>query len=175
MTKNVPKVAFIGNSHMAYWPLEMYFPKWECLNYGMPGEGIDYIEAFDKDVSDCYAMVQFGTNDLYRLNYDNVEVYAERYVKAVQAIRSRKTLLFCIFPRNDYANSMAVNRFIVRLNEEIKQEVEQTDIVYLDIFDKLLADGHLNPEMTLDGIHLTGAGYRILANALRTFMQGEVL
>ena len=72
------KIAFIGNSHMAYWPLEMYFPKWECLNYGRPGEGLEYVESFDKDVSDCYAVIQFGTNDLYRLNNENMDAYVER-------------------------------------------------------------------------------------------------
>ncbi|WP_455673612.1 SGNH/GDSL hydrolase family protein [Phocaeicola sp.] len=170
-----PEVAFIGNSHIAYWPLEMYFPNWECKNYGIPGEGIDYVEAFDKDVSGCYAVVQFGTNDIYRLNNDNMDAYAERYVKAVRAIHAVKVLLFCIFPRNDYADSTAVNRFIARLNEKIKKKVELTDIVYLDVFDQLTLDGRLNPEMTIDDVHLTGAGYRVLANALRTFMKREML
>ena len=29
-----PKFAFVGNSHMAFWALNVYFPQWECLNYG---------------------------------------------------------------------------------------------------------------------------------------------
>ena len=35
-----PKFAFVGNSHMAFWALNVYFPQWECLNYGAPGEGL---------------------------------------------------------------------------------------------------------------------------------------
>ena len=31
-----PKFAFVGNSHMAFWALNVYFPQWECLNYGAP-------------------------------------------------------------------------------------------------------------------------------------------
>ena len=169
------KIAFIGNSHMAYWPLEMYFPKWECLNYGRPGEGLGYVGSFDKDVSDCYAVIQFGTNDLYRLNNENMDAYVERYVKAVRNIASRKTLLFCIFPRNDYDDSTAVNRFISTLNYKIKCKIERTDIVYLDVFGQLLSDGRLNPDMTVDDVHLTGAGYRVLAHAVRTFMAQELL
>ena len=41
-----PKFAFLGNSHMAFWALDVYFPSWECLNYGAPGEGLVYVESF---------------------------------------------------------------------------------------------------------------------------------
>lgn len=163
-----PKFAFIGNSHIAYWPLESYFPNWECRNYGVPGEGLEYVESFNKDVADCRVVLQFGTNDLYRLNNENTDDYAERYVKAVRAISSVRTFLFCIFPRNDYMDSMAVNHFIAGLNAKIKKRVaEETGIVYLDVFDRLLLNGRLNPEMTIDDLHLNGAGYRVLARALR--------
>lgn len=163
-----PKFAFIGNSHIAYWPLESYFPNWECRNYGVPGEGLEYVESFNRDVADCRVVFQFGTNDLYRLNNENTEDYAERYVKAVRAISSVRTYLFCIFPRNDYMDSTAVNHFIAGLNAKIKKRVaEETGIVYLDVFDRLLLNGRLNPEMTIDDLHLNGAGYRVLARALR--------
>lgn len=165
------KFAFIGNSHMAYWPLEMYFPQWECVNYGLPGEGLDYITSFSEDVSDCRAVIQFGTNDLYRLNYDNMQVYAHDYVDAVKAIRAVRKYLFCIFPRNDYDGSISVNRFIAALNTEIRNLLKNTDIVYLDVFDNLLSDdGCLNSELTIDGLHLNGAGYHILAECLRYYI-----
>ena len=61
------KISFIGDSHIAYWPFESYFPKWECYNYGVPGKGLDYVEMFHKDVSDSYVVVQLGTNDIYNL------------------------------------------------------------------------------------------------------------
>ena len=97
-----PKLAFVGNSHIAFWALNIYFPQWECLNYGVPGEGLAYVEAFDVDTSDCRVVIQFGSNDIYQLNDENVDGYVERYVKAVLAVPSRQTYLFCIFPRNDY-------------------------------------------------------------------------
>lgn len=169
------KVAFIGNSHIAYWPLEACFPEWDCRNFGRPGEGLAYVEAFVEDVGDCEAVVQFGSNDLYRLNEENLEAYADRYVEAVQAIRSQRTYLFCIFPRNDYAGgSTSVNRFIARLNAAIRRRVEDGGgIVYLDVFDRLLADGRLRPDMTVDDLHLNGAGYRVLAACLREAMMRQ--
>lgn len=166
--ENKPKFAFVGNSHMAFWALNVYFPQWECFNYGAPGGGLFYVESFDKDTSDCQVAIQFGTNDIYQLNEENMDDYVERYVKAVLAIPSLKTFLFCIFPRNDYDDySTAVNRFIRILNQKIQLKLAGTDIVYLDVFDQLLSDGRLNPEMTIDDLHLNGRGYSILSDTLK--------
>lgn len=162
------KFAFLGNSHMAFWALDIYFPQWECLNYGAPGEGLAYVESFAVDTSDCQVVVQFGTNDIYQLNDENIDEYVERYVKAVLAVPSLKTYLFCIFPRNDYDDySTAVNKFIQILNRKIHEKLQGTDIVYLDVFKRLLQDGRLNPELTLDDLHLNGKGYSILTEALK--------
>ena len=136
-----PKFAFVGNSHMAFWALNVYFPQWECLNYGAPGEGLAYVE---------------------------------RYVKAVLAVPKVKTYLFCIFPRNDYDDySTAVNKFIRMLNEKIVAKLTGTGVIYLDVFDQLLKNGRLNPELTIDDLHLNGKGYRILSTALKQAFNGQ--
>ena len=166
------KLAFVGNSHIAFWALNIYFPQWECLNYGVPGEGLANVEAFDVDTSDCQVVIQFGSNDIYQLNDENVDGYVERYVKAVLAVPSRQTYLFCIFPRNDYDDySTSVNKFICMLNQKIHRKLEGTDIIYLDVFDRLLQDGRLNPELTIDDLHLNGKGYSILSEALRRTLE----
>mgnify|MGYP001045506908 FL=1 len=163
-----PKFAFVGNSHMAFWAFDIYFPQWECLNYGAPGEGVAYVESFTVDTSDCQVIIQFGTNDIYRLNDENVDDYVERYVKAVLSVPSLKTYLFCIFPRNDYDDySTAVNQFIRMLNRKIYEKLQGTDIIYLDVFDRLLLDGRLNPDLTIDDLHLNVKGYSILAEAVK--------
>lgn len=79
----------------------------------LPVKRLAYVESFAVDTSDCQVVVQFGTNDIYQLNDENIDEYVERYVKAVLAVPSLKTYLFCIFPRNDYDDySTAVNKFI---------------------------------------------------------------
>ena len=39
----------------------------------------------------------------------------------------------------------------------------------IDVFDKLLLNDKLNPNLPIDDLHLNGAGYRILAHTLRVF------
>jgi len=41
--------------------------------------------------------------------------------------------------------------------------------VILDVFDKLLLNDKLNPNLPIDDLHLNGAGYRILVYTLRVF------
>ena len=84
------------------------------------------MESFAVDTSDCQVVVQFGTNDIYQLNDENIDEYVERYVKAVLAVPSLKTYLFCIFPRNDYDDySTAVNKFIQILNRKIHENCRE--------------------------------------------------
>ena len=70
--------------------------------------------------------------------------------------------------RNDYDDySTAVNKFIQILKRKIHEKLQGTDVVYLDVFNRLLQDGRLNPELTLDDLHLNGKGYSILTEALK--------
>ena len=94
-----PKFAFVGNSHMAFWALNVYFPQWECLNYGAPGEGLAYVESFHEDTSDCQVVIQFGSNDIYQLNEeceDNLE--AENSGKLFLRFLPEKRISFVFFP-----------------------------------------------------------------------------
>ena len=56
---------------------------------------------------------------------------------------------------------------IVEYKADCVVHIQGTDIVYLDVFNRLLQDGRLNPELTLDDLHLNGKGYSILTEALK--------
>ena len=125
-----------------------------------------------KEFADKHGIQKYYTDMEKMLNDENVDGYVERYVKAVLAVPSRQTYLFCIFPRNDYDDySTSVNKFICMLNQKIHRKLEGTDIIYLDVFDRLLQDGRLNPELTIDDLHLNGKGYSILSEALRRTLE----
>ena len=125
-----------------------------------------------KEFAEKHGIQKYYTDMEEMLNDENVDGYVERYVKAVLAVPSRQTYLFCIFPRNDYDDySTSVNKFICMLNQKIHRKLEGTDIIYLDVFDRLLQDGRLNPELTIDDLHLNGKGYSILSEALRRTLE----
>jgi lysophospholipase L1-like esterase len=60
-----------------------------------------------------------------------------------------------------------LDKIVEELNRKIHEKLQGTDIVYLDVFNRLLQDGRLNPELTLDDLHLNGKGYSILTEALK--------
>lgn len=39
-----PNLDFIGDSIIARWDIDEYFPTWQVSNYGVSGAGIDYTE-----------------------------------------------------------------------------------------------------------------------------------
>lgn len=161
------KLSFIGSSHIAYWVLDKYFADQDYTNYGLPGAGIGYIERFRLDVSDSVAVIMIGTNDLYDVNDANMDEYAERYVKAVAGIKTRATYLVSILPRNDYQDSVSLNRFIAKLNDCIRPKAEAVGIHYIDIFPLLLKDGRMDDSITFDELHLNAKGYTLLSEKVR--------
>lgn len=58
------------------------------------------------------------------------------------------------------------------LNQKIHARLEGTEIVCLDVFDRLLQHGRLNPGLTIDDLHLNGKGYSILSDALKKAVNG---
>ena len=48
---------------MAFWALDIYFPQWECLNYGAPGEGLAYVESFAVDTSDSVSYTHLRAHE----------------------------------------------------------------------------------------------------------------
>ena len=67
----------------------------------------------------------------------------------------------------EFCNRYGENENLEELNRKIHEKLQGTDIVYLDVFNRLLQDGRLNPELTLDDLHLNGKGYSILTEALK--------
>ena len=45
----------------------------------------------------------------------------------------------------------------------------KSHLLVIDVFDKLLLNDKLNPNLPIDDLHLNGAGYRILVYTLRVF------
>ena len=70
--------------------------------------------------------------------------------------------------KTDYFYDGGIKEECTLLNGKIREKIkEETNVVYLDVFDKLLLNDKLNPDLTIDDLHLNGAGYRILVYTLR--------
>lgn len=160
-------IDFIGDSLIARWDLPSYFPSRMVENYGKSGATIDYLEQYAGSFVGRTVVVEIGTNDSWQMAPQHVETYSRRYMEAVTGLGAKKVYLFSVLPR-DFKNDVPdTNRDILNFNAIIKQKVnDYPQITYLDVYSDFMLDGKPNPGLYNDRLHLSPAGYEILASAL---------
>ncbi len=107
-----------------------------------------------------------GTNDLMlRSDDDIVEQIGAVIAQLRQKRPQAKVLLLGIFPRGGKAYD-PVRSKITAINNRIKTMADK-NITYLDVGSAFLdANGNVGPDILFDGLHLTGLGYQLWANAM---------
>lgn len=58
------------------------------------------------------------------------------------------------------------------INRVLKRMAQESDLRYIDLYGEFIVeDNKLNPEFTNDGLHLTGAGYRVWKGAVAPYVK----
>jgi lysophospholipase L1-like esterase len=117
-----------------------------------------------------YLMI--GSNDA--MERSSVADAAARYQQILQKIRSASpaTRIYLqsvlpVLPSGSMIQSMGRNRvarlnpWIQEMNQRISSYADSRSIFYINIHDDLLENGELAPRYTVDGVHLSGAGYGV--------------
>lgn len=162
---------------MANW--KSHFHGWNAANFGWGGDTTHSVlwrvqNGELKGVNPKVIVLQAGTNDIGWRSYNDSEAEAKaaEIVEGIGAIidacREKAPdaviLLTGVFPRGD---NPAVAPLIVSTNEGLAQLAEEKGARYLNINDGLTDDdGALIEGMTVDGLHLSGKGYDVWAEAL---------
>lgn len=162
-------IAFIGDSLVARWDLQEYFPSYKTENYGASGSGIAHIEDYRGFFSGEEVVVIIGTNDLKRIKSNELE-YAVRYVDAVLQLGAGKVYLYSIFPRSFKNDPNSINNKILRINNYIKSKIDSTKILYIDVFDDLSKGDSIDMQYSYDGLHLSTYGYELISSRLKDLL-----
>lgn len=114
-----------------------------------------------------------GTNDIF---YSNGNEATKNYKKIIKHLTSElpntKFYIQSVIPvNNDLASQWVDPKVIKNFNEEIAQIATENNLTYIDLF-SLLANqkDELKREYTFDGIHLSGEGYMIWVNEIRSLI-----
>lgn len=161
---------FTGDSLIARWDLELYFPSWVTYNDGKSGATIDYIESQAGKYAGKKVTVEIGTNDQSQLTTESRPNYLKRYIAAITGLGAEKIYLFSLLPRDFNNDAAGLNENIREFNSMVRQAVKGLpEVVYLDVYDNFLKDGDLNlsPEYYSDGLHLSPYGYEIMSTYLK--------
>ena len=176
-----PAIIFIGDSIVEYFPLyELLQSPKTLVNRGIRGYKTDLLlenldahlfgQALDK------VLLLIGTNDIGK-EMPQTETLAN--LEAVIQDISRdyplaQIQLLSVLPVNEQEQYKGT--VYIRTNEKIQalnrayQELAQAyyQVSYVDVYSSLLDEvGQLAEAYTTDGLHLSVAGYRILAQALQ--------
>jgi lysophospholipase L1-like esterase len=172
-----PKLVFLGDSIAQRWEYRPQiwsrFAAYDPANFGAGGDRVPNViwrvenGALD-GIHPDFIVLLVGTNDVsgddpafYRRQNPTAGAIAAGEQKLLAEIHEKqpqsRIILMGLFPRR---NRM---RQIEAVNNRIRSI---PGVTYLNIDDSLSLNGEYNPAFTIDGVHLTDAGYAIWADRL---------
>lgn len=178
-------IVFVGDSITDFFRLNEFFHGIYVINRGIGGDTTDgLLKRLDEsvfDLSPSKVFILIGTNDI---GDDKSETHITGNISTIiDRIREKcpktKIYLQSIYPVSR-AKNKKVRKFIVgkrdnekicRVNERLRKIAAEKGIVYIDVYSHLTdATGNLRLEYTIEGLHLTTAGYRVVADILRPYV-----
>jgi len=164
-------IVFVGDSITQDFNVYEYFPKYKVYNRGIGADTsrgvLGRLNESVFELKPKKVFLNIGTNDFELIN-DGLDAIFSRIKEIIEKIsNSDKNLelyFISIYPVNPtISNSVGKrnNKDIKELNNRISN-IE--GIKYLNIYDLLLKDGYLNPDYTIEGLHMNQNGYEIIKN-----------
>ena len=164
------RVVFLGDSITEWTAWEDWFPELRTMNRGIGGQAIcDVMRRLDSAIIAPRAIsMLIGTNDLHGLGQSR-DVHAiiaqmDELVHRIQTLAPSSPLFInSVTPRSLYFRDR-----IVELNIGYAEIASRRGARFIDLWPVLAnANGALLSGMTLDGLHLSIAGYEAWVKALR--------
>lgn len=171
---NKNDIVFVGNSLTDYAPWHELFPGISIKNRGIAMDDIRGVNHRIDGIIQGQPKTIFlliGTNDLeYIQNLDSI-LYSYRNLVEylVKHTPSTQVFLQSVLPTKNI--ELRKNKDILALNAGIKAIAVDFNLVYINIFD-LLCDqkNELRSDLSADGLHLNGEGYKIWADAIKPYV-----
>lgn len=163
-------IVFLGDSITEGGLWEEWFPGEHSVNRGIGGEtSVQVLKRIDRTLNDPVAVfLLIGTNDL-TVGY-SIPVIAnnvERIVERVRALAPNAQ----VFVQSVMPRGARWKHSVLRLNAALADVADRCAARYIDLWPALSdSEGALRPGMTIDGLHLTGPGYKAWVHELQPFI-----
>ncbi len=170
------EIVFLGNSITDNCEWAELFNNPNIKNRGIGGDDTDGIlerlsEVTNSKPSKIFIMI--GTNDLaYGKTVDHV---VSNYHNIIDSIRlqSPETDIYIqsVLPTEDAIHFTRKNSDIISINEELVKLASEKNTKYIDLFPLFATEDHkLNPDYSIDGLHLNGKGYMLWKQAIEKYV-----
>ena len=168
---------FLGDSIIDNWSnLDVYFPEYDCHNYGWSAKGIDTFlgRVNISSLKNTECVVEIGTNDMRKIiSAGEVDSYIEHYIDVLESLSARRIYLLSLLPRNrEKDGGFDFNSHYPEINKKIQKRVSErmNNVIYIPLYDLFLKDGKINEEYTYDGLHPNAQGYEVMAKTIREYL-----
>lgn len=179
-----------GDSLVEYFPIqEMYKGPKRILNRGVAGnttyDVIRRVKRTANEITPEQVMIWVGTNDFMPFVPNNTE--AEIVKRIIQIAELNATMypdaqimILSLLPINQSSHPKICHDWLAgkdndklkRTNESLKEQCAQKSYLFLNLFDLLLDEsGQLRIDCTVEGLHINDAGYEIVFNALKPYLE----
>jgi lysophospholipase L1-like esterase len=165
---------FLGDSGIEAGMWHEWFPALSCVNRGVGDDTVSGVRhRLDSAVRQPRAVtLLIGTNDLTGVRWSRkVPGIAEELRRLITDIQSRAPEAVLLL-NSVHPCSRKMSDTIRSLNDRYRQIAAETGTTYVDLWGVLAAaDGSLQTDLTFDGRHLNGLGYRNWVEVLRPHIE----
>ena len=169
-------IVMIGDSIMERFEWAEYFKDVDIVNRGIAGDtSFLILERLDNIVATKPEKVflMIGINDLNRGR--SPETILNNIINITENLKSSGVKIIIqsvvlLSDKHDLDNNVADNKQILKLNELIREYCLENKYIYVDHNENLAYKGYLKNDYTIDGFHLNGNGYFVLAENLKKYI-----
>jgi len=173
-TKN--EIIFLGNSITNNCEWAELFSNPNIKNRGIGGDDTDGVlgrltEVTESNPAKIFIMI--GVNDLANLKTTDfiVSNYKKIISRITESTPETKIYIQSILPTDETMHVNQKNAYIIEINNQLKQIALDNGLTYIDLFSLFkLETNQLNPEYSLDGLHLNGKGYLVWKKAIEKYV-----
>lgn len=181
MPKDSNDIILVGTSLTDFFPLQL-LQNPHVKNRGICGdltEGVISRLAPIAEGDPNKIFVEIGINDIaYKVPNDTILLNFESIIDTLKK-NSPHTSIYIqsLFPVADKENTALPgycnatnNKNIKILNRQLAEIAGKKQVVFIDLYSHFVKDDHLNPEYSIDGIHLSYSGYILWARLLMPYV-----
>lgn len=178
---NNKHIEFFGDSLTDYGQWSEYFNNGKIVNRGIVGDDTGRLLSRVNEVgTPSKLFIMSGINDL--VEGKSVDSVVSSYDKIIATISkdspNTKIYIESTLPinldkyKNNYPSYKEVKSSDIQtLNNDLKTIAKKYNDTFVDLYPLFIANGSMNSKYTVDGVHLTGAGYRVWVKGIRKYVQ----
>ena len=175
-SKSSCEVVFLGDSLTDLYNVKDSYPQWDVLNRGIGGDRtynvLDILPTSAYAVHPKVAILQIGINDIFAgRTLDRIEKDYEQILSNIKEnLPDCKLIVESLYPLT--ADCVVRLDEVKKFNPKILALTEKYSYPYVDMYTPLLdpETNELKTDYTVEGLHLTEEGYKVITANLTPYI-----